>query len=135
MNRKQIILELRTSRKLKGRMPGVIFLKYNKGEIYKGSQADFVISITDKNIYFQRLSFFFKKLKPEMDFKIPRNTIKSYNLRDINIAIKCLTLYTIDRKYIEINYNVGLADNYETQDNINRIIKELESAGVKESRI
>ena len=135
MNRKQIILDLRTSRKIKGRMPGVIFLKYNKGEIYKGSQADFVISLTDKFIHFQRLSFFLKKLKPEKDFKIARDTIKSYNLRDINIVIKCLTLYTVDRRYIEINYNFGLADNVETVDNINRIIKELVASGVKESRL
>lgn len=135
MNRKAIIMELRGNRLLKGRKPAVVFLKINGGQIYKGSQSDFVLTISDKYITFQKLSAFLKKLEPKKDFKIERSMIKSYNLRDINVATKCLTLYTVERKYVEIYYNVGLRDNIESQDNIKRIIDELVLSGVKESRI
>lgn len=132
MNRKQIILEYRTNRLIKGHRPGVIFLKQNKGNIYMEGTADFIISIGKEKIYFQRLSWLFKKLLPKKDFNININNIKSYNLRIINPVVKCLTLYTIDKNYLEIFYYIKSNDTYETEMNIEEIIKILSNNGIKE---
>lgn len=135
MNRKQIILEYRTKRMLKGHRPGVVFLKQNKGNIYREGTADFIISIGKENIYFQRLSWFTKKLLPKKDFSISINRIKSYNLRTINPVVKCLTLYTFEKYYIEIFYYIKTNDTYETEVNIEEIIKILVTNGVKELQV
>lgn len=135
MNRKQIILEYRTKRMLKGHRPGVVFLKQNKGNIYREGTADFIISIGKENIYFQRLSWFTKKLLPKKDFSISINRIKSYNLRTINPVVKCLTLYTFEKYYIEIFYYIKTNDTYETEVNIEEIIKILVTNGVKELHV
>lgn len=130
--RKEVIMELRVTRKLKGKKPCFIYMKKNKGEIYNEGQSDFVMTITDKYIHFQKLSFFLRKLQPEKDFKIERSIIKTYSVYQINIATNMLNLYTVDRKYLQIYFNVGIADTIETENNINEIIGLLEAQGVKE---
>jgi hypothetical protein len=125
-------MELRVTRKLKGKKPCFIYMKKNKGQIYNEGQSDFVMTITDKYIHFQKLSFFLRKLQPEKDFKIERGIIKTYSVYQINIATTMLNLYTVDRKYLQIYFNVGIADTIETENNINEIIGLLEAQGVKE---
>lgn len=132
MNRKQIIMQYRTSRMLKGHRPCVIFLKQNAGKIYTQGTADFIMSIGKENLYFQRLSMFTKKLLPDKDFSFRLERIKSYNVRLVNSVVKCLTLYTFEKFYIEIFFYIRTADTYETETNIAGIIKMLEERGVKE---
>ena len=130
--RKEVVIELRVTRKLKGKKPCFIYMKKNKGEIYTEGQSDFIMTITDKYLHFQKLSLFLRKLQPEKDFKIDRSIIKSYSIYSINIATSMLNLYTVDRKYIQIYYNIGIADTLETETNINEIIELLKIQGVKE---
>ncbi|MDE6241029.1 MAG: hypothetical protein K2M08_01260 [Anaeroplasmataceae bacterium] len=132
MNRKQIIMQYRTSRLLKGHRPGIIYLKQNKGKIYTQGTADFIMTIGKENLYFQRLSMFTKRLLPEKDFSLHLNRIKSYNMRLVNPVVKCLTLYTFEKYYLEIFFYIKTADTYETETNIEGIIKMLEERGVKE---
>ena len=135
MNRKEIVLEIITQRKLKGHKPAVVMLKKNIGKIYLEGTADFILSFKENTIYFQRLSFLTKKLVPQKDFTLPIDTIKSYHLRQINIAMNCLSLYTADRNFIEIFYATHTTDTYESEQNIKALIQYLTEKGIKESRI
>lgn len=132
MGRKETIMEMRTSRLLKGRKPCFIYMKKNNGEIYTGGQSDFIMTITDNYLHFQKLSFFLRKYQPEKDFKLDRKRIKTYTLTKLNVATNTLILYTVDKKFIQLFYNIGIADTYETENNIDSIIKLLEEQGVKE---
>lgn len=132
MNRKDLVMQYRAARQIKGHRPGIIFLKRNIGKIYNGGTADFIISIGKENLYFQRLSFFTKRLMPEKDLAIHLPRIKTYNLRPVNTLTKCLTLYTAEKFFIEIFYYCNLADGYETEENIASIIQMLQEQGVKE---
>lgn len=135
MNRKQIVMDMRTGGFLKGHRPAVVFLKKNIGKIYLEGTADFVLSMTEKRLHFQRLSFFTKKCLPKKDFSILKSEIKSYQHRKVNIAVECLTLYTQDRRFIEIYYYVGIVDTIETEENMKSILQNLIQNGVKESHI
>lgn len=134
MNRKEIILYYRTNRLLKGHKPAIIYLKQNIGKIYDGGQADFILSVRENELVFQRLSFFTKKLLPAKDFTLGIARLKSYNLREVNLVTNCLTLYTVEKFFIEIYYNTKTADTYETERNIQDIIKLLEDKNIKEMK-
>ena len=132
MLHKEVVMEMRVNRLLKGKKPCYIYLKKNNGEIYKGGQSDFIMTITDKYLHFQRISMFLKKPLPAHDFKVARDTIKTYSLFDLNIALSSLVLYTTDRKFIQIFFNKGIPDTVETVENIDSIINILVEQGVKE---
>ena len=131
MNRKRIIMYYRTSRQLKGHRPAIVYLKQNIGKIYNEGQADFIMTITNNELVFQRLSFFTKKLLPKKDFTLNLERIKSYNLREVNLVTNCLTLYTVEKFFLEIFYNTKRADTYETEMHVSEIIKKLEARNVK----
>ncbi|MDE7095560.1 MAG: hypothetical protein K2O23_03645 [Anaeroplasmataceae bacterium] len=135
MNRKQIVLQYRTQRLIKGHRPCVIYLKQNNGKIYTKGTADFIMSIGKENLYFQRLSLFTKRLLPEKDFFVSLARIKSYNMRQTNPVVKCLTLYTFEKYFLEIFFYIKTADTYETETNIEEIVKMLEERGVKELKL
>ena len=72
MGRKETIMEMRVNRLLKGKKPCYVYLRQNIGQIYEGGQSDFIMSITDNFIHFQKLSFFLRRYKPEKDLKVDR---------------------------------------------------------------
>lgn len=117
---------------MKGHKAAIVSLKRNIGKIYLEGQADFIMSLGKDHLYFQRLSFFSKKLLPDKDFDLALNRIKTYHLKKINIACNSLTLYTFEKFFIEIFYCTGTADTYEGELNIKGIIKALTELGVKE---
>ncbi len=131
MQRREIIMNLRANGKLKGVKPCMIFLKNNLGKIYNEGQADFVMSIKGDILYFQKITFFLKRLKPADDFTLNLNIIKEYAFFKKSFS-NTLCLYDKDKRFIEINYNKGIPDTFPTEDNINRIIKILEQKGIKE---
>lgn len=132
MNQKQIILEYRTSGQIKGHRPSIVYLKQNGGKIYTKGTADFIMSIGKEQLYFQRLSFFTKRLLPNKDFQVELSRFKSYNMRQVNPVVKCLTIYTFEKFYIEIFFYANTRNTYLSEDNIASTIKQLEERGVKE---
>ena len=106
MNRKELVMQYRVTRQLKGHRPTVIYLKKNIGKIYEEGTADFIMSLGKEELFFQRLSTFKKRLLPQKDFELSLARIKSYHLRDINPFTKCLTFYTAESFFIEIYYYV-----------------------------
>lgn len=131
MQRKEIIMDIRTSGYLKGLKPCYVFLRQNIGKIYNGTQADFIMSLKNKTLYFQKLSFFFKKLKPKDDFELNITKFKQYAIFNRTFE-NVLCLYDRNNNFIEIHYHKGIPDTYITEDNISRICKILDEEGIKQ---
>lgn len=131
MNRKDYLLELRQEGKLKGKKPCFITLKLNKGRIYNLGTADFIMSYKDDTLYFQRLSLFFKTLKPKLDFTLNAKRFVEYKFTKKQF-MTMLTLYDTAGMFIEIYFQTGTKETYATEDNIYRILRELEAKGLKE---
>lgn len=134
VSRKDTIMEMRVNRLLKGKKPCFIYMRQNKGEIYMGGQSDFIMTITDNFIHFQKLSFFLRKYQPKGDLKLDRKSIKYFTHYNMNIATNTLILYTVDKKFIQVFYNCGVVDTIETENNISDIINLLKEQGVKEKK-
>ncbi len=134
MDRRNIVQTLRINGQLKGVKPCVIFLKKNFGNIYLNGMATFVMTMKNNKIFFQRLSTFFHELKPKDDFEIDLSRFESY-IHVERSYYNILCLYAKSRDFIEINYDKGTADTYPTEDNISRIIEELQKLGLKEKKL
>lgn len=131
MRQKEILMNVRSSGHLKGLKPCYIFLKQNIGKIYNGTQSDFIMSLKGKTLYFQKITLFFKKLKPKEDFELNLAMFKEYALFRRTIS-NVLCLYDKNKNFIEIHYHKGVPDTFITEDNIARICKVLDELGIKE---
>lgn len=120
---------------LKGLRPAVVFLKRNIGKIYLEGEANFIMTITPEELYFQRLSLFTKKLLPEKDFSIKISQLREYVRQTENYVTESVTLYTKDRLFLKIYYNSKTMDTYETEQNINEIIEKLKQKGIEEGNL
>jgi len=131
MNRRRIIQNLRVSGRLKGKKPAIVFLKKNVGGIYKGGIAYFVMTEKNGMLNFQRLTTFTKSLKPELDFSVELKDFKKY-LYVQRGFYNILCLYNTKKQFLEINYDRGTPDTYQSEENISLLIDMLEKMGVKE---
>ncbi len=132
MQRKAIVMNVRTSGLLKGVKPCVIFLKNNIGKIYNEGQSDFILTIkNNRYLNFQKLSFFLHRLKPKEDFTLDLNNFKEYSFVK-HMYHNTLCIYDYKKRFIEIHYHKGIEDTFPTEDNMSRIIKILEEKGIKE---
>lgn len=131
MQRRQIVMNLRTSGKLKGGKPCMVYFKSNLGKIYTEGRSDFVMSLSKDVLHFQKITTFLRRLKPSEDLSFPISRFKEYTFFR-STFYNTLCLYDAEKKYLEIHYNVGIADTFPTEDNISRIIKVLEEKGIKE---
>ena len=132
MNQKDLLISLRSSGVLKGIKPVAVKLNKNKGGIYLDGKADYVMTIKDNILYFQRLSVFLKKPLPNLDFSVNLNNFKEYSVLTINSYVNCLYLYNKKNQYLEMYYLKGTRDTYFSEDNLFRMIKDFESLGIKE---
>ena len=133
MDRKGILLDLRNEGKLKGLKPCFVNLRPNIGKIYNGGSGTFIMTIRDNTLYFQKLSFFLHRLVPSDDFSVNAKRFTEYKL-DRKTALAVLYLYDNEGRFLQIVYQIGTRETFATEDNISRIIKELEtSCGLKEA--
>ena len=133
MDRRNLVQTLRVNGELKGVKPCVIFLKRNNGNIYLNGMATFVMTMKNNKLNFQRISTFFHDLKPKEDFEIDLTRFESY-IHVERSYYNILCLFAKNRNFIEINYDKGTPDTYPTEDNIHRIIDELQKLGIKERK-
>lgn len=126
MNRREILLDLRNRGKLKGLKPCFVSLRPNIGKIFNGVAGRFIMTIRDNTLYFQKLSFFLHRLIPGDDFSVNVNRFVEYKI-DKKMTIAILYLYDKDNYFLPIVYEIGTKETYPTEDNISRILKELES--------
>ena len=133
MDRKGILLDLRNEGKLKGLKPCFINLRPNIGKIYNGGSGTFIMTIRDNTLYFQKLSFFLHRLLPSEDFSVNAKRFVEYKI-DRRTALAVLYLYDSEGRFLQIIYQIGTKESFSTEDNISRIVKELEtSCGLKEA--
>lgn len=134
MNRTRIVHNLRVSGRLKGKKPAIVFLKKNDGQIYDKGIAYFVMTEKNGMLNFQRLTTFTKSLKPELDFSIELKNFKKYLFAQRGFY-NILCLYNDKKQYIEINYDKGTFDTYQSEENISLLIDTLEKMGIKETKL
>lgn len=132
MNQKELLISLRSSGILKGVKPVMVKLNKNKGGIYLDGNADYVMTIKDNLLHFQRLSKFLKKPMSHLDFSLNLLNFKEYNIISMNSYVNCLYLYNKKGQYIEIFYSKGLKETYFSEDNLFRMLKEMEKFGIRE---
>ena len=125
MDRKGILLELRNAGKLKGLKPCFVSLRQNMGKIYNGASGTFIMTIRDNTLHFQKLSFFLHRLVPGDDFSVNAKRFIEYGINK-RTAVAILSLYDKDGRFLPIVYSIGTKETYATEDNISRILKELE---------
>lgn len=131
MNKEEFIQNLRANRIIKGNRPAYVTLKKNFGNIYNGRSSDFILSIRNNELIFQKISLF-KGLKPALDFKLKMSDFKHFRFVSYNMLVNVLSLYDYNRNFIEIYYNTKRKDSYETEVNMNDIVKRLVDAGITE---
>ena len=131
MTKKEFIQHLRVNRIIKGNRPAYVTLKKSFGNIYKGKKSDFIMSITKKELIFQKVTIF-KGLKPELDFSLNISDIKHYNITSYQGIFNILCLYDHNRNFLEINFDGVTQEARENAINIDDIIKRLVEAGVTE---
>lgn len=129
MDRRNYLLNMRKAGLLKGQKPCFVTLKQNIGKIYNEGTADFIMSFRDNVLYFQRLSFLFKSLKPKLDFNVHTDRFIEYKFIKKNFA-NILYLYDKDGNFLEIFYQKGTLETASTEDNIQRIVDELIKNGL-----
>lgn len=137
MKYKEITLRIRTQHLLRGEKPCVVCVPKNNGKIYTGTKDEhYVMTITkDKMLYFHGLTKWTKSYKPEMDFKIKIEALSEYTKEDLN---KTTTLYTFSTKeglYFPIRVFHSVSATYETDNNLEVILRKIRNLGVKEVRL
>ncbi len=125
MDRKGILLDLRNEGKLKGLKPCFVNLRPNMGKIYNGGSGTFIMTIRDNTLYFQKLSFFLHRLIPSDDFSVNAKRFTEYGINK-RTGLSILNLYDSEGRFLPIAYQTGLKETFSTEDNISRILKELE---------
>ena len=135
MDRHQILMDMRNEHKLKGLKPCFVVLSSINGKLYTGPTSDFIMSLKNGILYFQRLSMFFHSLKPKDDVSYPINIFKEYSIKKKNNFASILFLYTKEGKYLQISYQTGLADTQSCEYNLSKIIEELEASGIKNNSL
>ena len=134
MTQKELLISLRSSGVLKGVKPVMVKLTKNKGGIYQEGKADYVMTIKDNFLHFQRLSKFLKKPMPNLDFSLNLRNFKEYNVMTMNSYVNCVFLYNKKGQYIQFFYTKGLKETYFSEDNLFRMLKEMEKLGIRQMK-
>ena len=134
MDRKAILLNLRQNGKLKGLKPCFVHLRNNIGKIYNGGNGQFIMTLRDTTLYFQKITFLFHRLAPKDDFSVNVKRFIEYRI-DRKTGYAILNFYDNEGRFIPIFFQTGTKETFSTEENISRIIKELSALGIKEEVI
>lgn len=132
MDYKELLINMRINKQLKGRMAGIITVFPNSGRIYRQKKPfDYIMSIDSAFIHFQGLRGLAKKLDSSLDFDVRIADLKKYVLNKKAVAVE-ITIYTKDGFYLPIT--LGFAKKYfnDSRTSLEEILKKLEAQGVKE---
>lgn len=138
MNYKEITLKLRTARQLRGERPCVVTIPKNNGKLYSGKKNElYIMTLTsDKMLYFHGLSKWYKDYVPSRDFRIKIDGLQSYTKQALT---KSVDEYTFSTKkgglFFPIRVIHGVKGTYETDVNMEYIIRKLNSYGIKEDKL
>lgn len=124
MTRQELLLSMRKSHTLKGLKPAFVTLRMNAGKIYSGPFGNFILSLRDNILYFQKISTFLRRLQKKYDFEINAKRFNRFQIINKNY-FKVLYLYDSEGCYLEITYMYGNREFASTEENIYRITEEL----------
>lgn len=127
-----MILIMRQNNTLKGRRPAVVRLLHTVNNIYEGSSRKCVISISDKNLYFQGLKKVFNTYSDKYAITLKIEELRTVEIKHENTH-DLINIYTKDRKYISFISFTRVQGAYESMVNLDYIISVLKDKGVKVS--
>lgn len=124
MDKRELLLTMRKDHTLKGLKPAFVNLRMNTGQIYYGPYGEFIMSLRNDILYFQKISTFLKRRQPKYDFEVKCARFSSYTI-DVKSYMKTLYLYEESGRFMEIGYMYGTKASASSDENIYRIIEEL----------
>lgn len=119
MDRKSFLLEMRKAHQLKGQKPCFVMVKYRADRFYHG---EYIMSIKEDVLHFQKINRLFQMLRPEGDFTI-RILDYDYYKFETKRARASLTLYKSNAEVFTVDYMIGTKETFATEDNMERIAK------------
>ena len=128
MDRRSFLMEMRKAHQLKGDKPCFVVIKFsNNGKKYKG---EYILSLRDDILYFQKINRLFEILRPVDDFNLNVFDFIGFIIKRLNRR-NSLILYKENEDILSIDYMVGLRETFSTEENIERICKVLVEKGLK----
>lgn len=129
MDYKNIIVEMRLLKQLKGRKPSIIKLeKKEKNKKYLNHRW-YVASFDEKGLHFQGLSRIFHKNKPKFNFFISYKEIKSIIVKKEKIS-DYISIYLKEEDFLNFYYFKNLSGMIDNQLNFEGILNEIETRGI-----
>ena len=83
------------------------------------------MTLRENTFYFQKLSFFLHRLVPNEDFSVNVKRFIEYKINK-KTAIAVLYFYDKEGRFLPVMYQIGTPNTFSTEENISRILKELE---------
>ena len=131
MDRKAFLLEMRKAHQLKGLKPCFVMVKYKSDKLYHG---EYIMSIKENTLCFQKINKFFAMLRPEADFELIATEYDFYKF-ETKRARATLTLYKKDGEYFSLDYMIGTKETFATEDNMERIAKCFDALGLHKMEV
>ena len=128
MDRRSFLMEMRRAHQLKGDKPCFVVTKfYDNNRRYKGQ---YILSLRNDILYFQKISRLFEMLRPSDDFEVNIFSFIGFKVEGLKRR-NSLILYKENGDILPIDYMVGLRETFSTEENIERICKVLVEKGLK----
>ena len=126
MDRKGFLLEMRKAAQLKGSKPCFVIVRYKKDKYYHG---EYIMSIKENTLYFQKINRLFQMLRPEGDFSLVITEYDFYKF-ETKRARATMLLYKEDGEIFSTDYMIGTRETFSTEDNMERIAKCFDALGL-----
>lgn len=126
MDRRSFLLEMRKAHQLKGLKPCYVIVKYKGDKYYHG---EYIMSIEENTLFFQKINRIFQILRPEGDFSLNIKDYDFYKL-DTKRVRATLSLFKKSGEVFSIDYMIGTRESFSTEDNMERITKCFDSLGL-----
>ena len=127
MDRKSFLLEMRKAGQLKGQKPCFVMVKYRLDRFYHG---EYIMSIKEDTLYFQKINRLFQMLRPQDDFILKINEYDFYKF-ETKRARASLILYKSNSDIFTLDYMIGTKETFATEDNMERIAKCFDALGLQ----
>ena len=126
MDRKSFLLEMRKAGQLKGQKPCFVMVKYRLDKFYHG---EYIMSIKEDVLHFQKINRLFQMLRPQDDFILKINEYDFYKF-ETKRARASLILYKSNSDIFTLDYMIGTKETFATEDNMERIAKCFDALGL-----
>lgn len=120
---------MRKSGQLKGVKPCFVIIKHRMDN--KSYSGEYILSIKESTLYFQKISRIFHLLHPNADFKVDAKDFVAYKFNHLS-GRSSFTLFMQDGETLKVDYLNQTRESFQTVDNMERIAKELKALGLQD---